>query len=71
MDAFILGMTQSAGALTPGSLAAKGILIAIASNNVAKGLYAYAFADRRTGIQSLSLLTGLAVLTLIPFWFIG
>ena len=71
VDAFILGMTQSAGALTPGSLAAKGILIAIASNNVAKGLYAYAFADRRTGIQSLSLLTGLAVLTLIPFWFIG
>ena len=71
VDAFILGMTQSAGALTPGSLAAKGILIAIASNNVAKGLYAYAFADRRTGIQSLSLLTGMAVLTLIPFWFIG
>lgn len=71
VDAFILGMTQSAGALTPGSLAAKGILIAIASNNVAKGLYAYAFADRRTGIQSLSLLTGMAVLTLIPVWLIG
>ncbi len=60
VDAFILGMTQSAGALTPGSLAAKGILIAIASNNVAKGLYAYAFADRRTGLQSLALLSGMA-----------
>ncbi len=71
VDAFILGMTQSTGALSPGSLAAKGILIAIASNNVAKGLYAYAFADRRTGIQSLSLLTGMAVLTLIPIWLIG
>jgi uncharacterized membrane protein (DUF4010 family) len=71
VDAFILGMTQSTGALTPGSLAAKGILIAIASNNVAKGLYSYAFADRRTGIQSLSLLTGMAVLTLIPLWLIG
>jgi uncharacterized membrane protein (DUF4010 family) len=66
VDAFILGMTQSAGTLTPGSLAAKGILIAVASNNVAKGFYAYAFADRRTGLQSLALLTGLAALSLIP-----
>jgi len=66
VDAFILGMTQSAGALTTGSLAAKGILIAIASNNVAKGFYAYAFADRRTGLQSLALLTGMAALSLIP-----
>jgi uncharacterized membrane protein (DUF4010 family) len=70
VDAFILGMTQSAGALTPGSLAAKGILIAIASNNLAKGLYAYAFADRRTGLQSLALLTGLAALSLIPSWLL-
>jgi uncharacterized membrane protein (DUF4010 family) len=66
VDAFILGMTPSAGALTPGSLAANSILIAIASNNVAKGFYAYAFADRRTGLQSLGLLTGLAAVSLIP-----
>lgn len=70
VDAFILGMTQSAGALTPGSLAANSILIAIASNNVAKGLYAYAFADRRTGLQSLGLLTGLAAVSLIPILLI-
>jgi len=70
VDAFILGMTQSAGALTPGSLAAKGILIAIATNNVAKGLYAYAFADRKTGLQSLGLLTGMAVLSVIPVWLL-
>lgn len=68
VDAFILGMTQSAGALTPGSLAANSILIAIASNNVAKGFYAYAFADRRTGLQSLALLSGLAALSVIPCW---
>jgi uncharacterized membrane protein (DUF4010 family) len=66
VDAFILGMTQSAGTLTPGSLAANSILIAIASNNVAKGFYAYAFADRKTGLQSLSLLSGLGALTLMP-----
>jgi len=66
VDAFILGMTQSAGALTPGSLAANSILIAIASNNLAKGFYAYAFADRKTGLQSLALLTSLAALSLMP-----
>ncbi len=71
VDAFILGMTQSAGALTPGPLAAKGILIAIASNNVAKGFYAYAFADRKTGLQSLGLLTGMAALSLVPLWLLS
>ncbi|MGC2111383.1 MAG: MgtC/SapB family protein [Candidatus Korobacteraceae bacterium] len=71
VDAFILGMTQSAGALTPGPLAAKGILIAIASNNVAKGFYAYAFADRKTGLQSVALLSGMAALSLIPLWLLS
>jgi uncharacterized membrane protein (DUF4010 family) len=66
VDAFIMGMTQSAGTLTAGSLAAKGILISVATNNIAKGFYAYAFADRKTGLQSLVLLTGMAALTLIP-----
>ena len=70
VDAFILGMTQSAGNLTPGSLAANSILIAIASNNVAKGFYAYAFADRRTGLQSLGLLTGLGAVSLVPLWLL-
>jgi uncharacterized membrane protein (DUF4010 family) len=71
VDAFILGMTQSAGTLTSGSLAAKGILIAVASNNVAKGFYAYAFADRRTGLQSLALLSALAAVSLVPLFFLG
>ena len=70
VDAFIMGMTQSGGTLTT-SLAAKGILIAVASNNVAKGCYAYAFADRRTGLQSLALLSGLAALTLIPLFVVS
>jgi hypothetical protein len=70
VDAFIMGMTQSAGAVTPGALAAKGILIAVATNNVAKGVYAYAFADRKTGLQSLALLSSLAALSLIPVWLL-
>jgi uncharacterized membrane protein (DUF4010 family) len=63
VDPFVLGMTQS-GASLP--VAAGGILIAAASNNLAKGVYAYIWSDRKTGIQSLSLLAGLALLGLAP-----
>jgi hypothetical protein len=41
-------------------------VIAAAGNNVAKGIYAYTLADRRTGRQSLLLLSLLAVLGLTP-----
>jgi uncharacterized membrane protein (DUF4010 family) len=71
VDPFILGMTQSAGGLTPAWLAASGILIAASSNNVAKGIYAYAFADRKTGLQSLILLISLAAIGLVPLWFLS
>jgi len=66
VDPFILGMTQAAGTLTPVNVAASGVLIAAASNNLAKGIYSYSLADRKTGIQSLLLLAALAVAGLIP-----
>ncbi len=66
VDPFILGMTQSTGASTPLAVAAAAILIAAASNNLVKGIYAYSFSDRKTGVQSLSLLAGLALIGLIP-----
>jgi uncharacterized membrane protein (DUF4010 family) len=66
VDPFIMGMTQAAGTLTPLQLASSGILIATASNNVVKGLYAYALSSRQAGIQSLCLLLGLAALGLVP-----
>jgi len=69
---FIMGMTQALGALITVKVAAAGIVIATASNNVVKGCYAYGIADRKTGKQSFWLLTGLAVLGLVPLiWFIG
>jgi uncharacterized membrane protein (DUF4010 family) len=69
VDPFIMGMTQAAGSLTPLTVAAGAVLIAAASNNVVKGIYAYSLADRKTGRQSLALLVGLAVLGLVPlFW---
>ena len=69
VDPFILGITQTAGAATPLKLGAEAVLIAAASNNFVKGIYAYSFADRRTGTQSICLLAALAVLGLLPlFW---
>ena len=69
VDPFIMGMTQATGSLTPLKVAAGAVLIAAASNNLVKGIYAFSFADRKTGTQSLILLMGLAALGLVPlFW---
>ncbi len=66
VDPFILGMTQAAGILTPLQVAATAVLIAAASNNLIKGIYSFSLADRKTGIQGLSLLTALAAAGLVP-----
>jgi len=72
VDPFIMGMTQSAGASTVLNVAASGIVIAAASNNFAKGVYAYGIADRRTGIESLVLLLAFAFSGLTPLvWLTG
>jgi uncharacterized membrane protein (DUF4010 family) len=70
VDPFIMGLTQAAGTLTPVKVAAGAILIAAASNNVAKGIYAYSLADKKTGLQALLFLLGLAAAGLVPLiWF--
>ena len=66
VDPFIMGLTQAAPTLTPLHVASSSILIAASSNNVIKGIYAYALSSRQTGIQSLCLLLGLAALGLVP-----
>jgi uncharacterized membrane protein (DUF4010 family) len=66
VDPFILGITQSAGRSTPLVLAAAAILIATASNNLVKGVYAAMFSKRQTGLASLGLLSALAALGLVP-----
>jgi uncharacterized membrane protein (DUF4010 family) len=66
VDPFIMGMTQSAGTATSILVASAAIAIAAASNNIVKGVYAYSLSDRKTGIQSLSLLVGLALAGLAP-----
>ena len=66
VDPFIMGMTQAAGTLTPVKVAAVAVLIAAASNNLVKGIYSFSLADRKTGFQSLPLLTALALGGLVP-----
>jgi Domain of unknown function (DUF4010) len=61
VDPFILGVSQSAGRDVPVIVGAAGIVVAGASNNVAKGFYAYGFSIRQTGRQSLVLLSRLAL----------
>jgi uncharacterized membrane protein (DUF4010 family) len=71
VDPFIMGMTQSGGSATPLASAAAAILIAASSNNLVKGVYAYALSDRKTGIMSLALLTVLAVAGLLPLAWVS
>jgi uncharacterized membrane protein (DUF4010 family) len=71
VDPFIMGLTQAAGTLTPLKVAAAAVAIAAASNNIAKGCYAFSLSDRKTGIQALVMLLALAVLGLIPLFWLG
>jgi uncharacterized membrane protein (DUF4010 family) len=66
VDPFIMGMTQAAGATIQPAVVAGAILVAAASNNVAKGIYAFIFGNRNVGVQSLLLLIALALLGLLP-----
>jgi len=66
VDPFILSLADSASVLTPVALAGSAIVIAAASNNLIKGIYAYGFGDRRTGKQGFALLTVLALAGLLP-----
>jgi uncharacterized membrane protein (DUF4010 family) len=70
VDPFIMGLTQTAGNITPLGLAAGGVVVAAASNNFAKAFIALALGGRGTGRQSLALLLGLTVLGLLPLLWI-
>lgn len=66
VDPFILGLAQGGANAAPLALAAPAIVIAAASNNAVKALYARAFAEGATGRRSLVLLLALAALGLVP-----
>lgn len=71
VDPFIMGLTQTAGKTMSLGLAAGGVVMAAASNNFAKAFIAMAFADRKTGRQSLILLLALTALGLLPLLWIA
>jgi uncharacterized membrane protein (DUF4010 family) len=70
VDPFIMGLTQTAGTTTPLGLAAGGVVVAAASNNIAKAILSRVEADDRTGTQSLLLLLGLSALGLVPLLWV-
>jgi uncharacterized membrane protein (DUF4010 family) len=70
VDPYILSLTQTAGKLTPAQVAAVSVVIAAASNNLAKGFYALGFAKGRGGKLALGALGGLAALGLLPLLFL-
>lgn len=65
VDPFILGLTQVAGSSVGLDLATLAILIAAASNNLMKGLYAVAFGAPRTGRLALGVLVTLGVASIV------
>lgn len=70
VDPFIMSMTQAARHATPLHVAAVAVLVTVASNNLVKGIYAFLFADRRTGTLGLASLTALAAASLLPIVFL-
>jgi uncharacterized membrane protein (DUF4010 family) len=66
IDPFVMGTMQATGTVIPLRVAVGAIVIAASSNNLAKGIYAYCFGDKKTGVQGLCLLAGLAALGLVP-----
>jgi len=72
VDPFIMSVTQATPTVAPLAVGSASILIAAASNNIVKGIYAYVMADRKTGTPSVCLLLGLAALGLVPLlWLLA
>ncbi len=67
VDPFILGLTQSAGHGVVLATAALAVVIASASNNVMKGIYALVFGNRAAGRAALGLLALWAVASVVLF----
>jgi len=71
VDPFIMGLTQTAGrSMASIPIAAGAILIAAASNNLIKGIYAFGLSERTTGRQSLIFLVLLTIAGLAPLFIL-
>lgn len=70
VDPFVMGITQSAGQSTALNISAIAILIAAASNSIAKGIYTLGIGDWKVGKSSLILQSILALLSLLPILYL-
>ncbi len=68
VDPFILGLTQVSGHGLASGTAALAVLVAAASNNVMKAVYARVFGARRTGLWGALGLVGAAALSIALFF---
>src|SRR5579885_3087431 len=69
---FIMDMTQTLSSWITVKRTAEDIVTWASNRNVEKGCYGYEIADRKTGRQSIRLLTGVALLGLVPLiWLVG
>lgn len=68
IDPFILSLVQGK-LIAQNAVLMKAIIIATASNNVLKGVYALAWANRHTGRLAGSVLAGLGLMTLLYGFF--
>lgn len=70
VDPFILGITQNVGTTLPIETAAFAVVIAAATNNLVKGIYAAVFGSKAAGRASLAVLVALAVASVTFFWLL-
>ena len=71
IDPFIMGLAQSGGASTTVAVAALAVVIATASNNVMKGIYATSFGGRAVGIPAAIALSALGLLGIAAYVLAG
>ncbi|MDG0818151.1 MgtC/SapB family protein [Bdellovibrio svalbardensis] len=70
IDPFLMSLSQSAGTVLSELTAAKGIVLAAASNNLMKGIYAALFGSRGVRQQGAVVLIVLGVLSLLALLFV-
>ena len=70
IDPFVMSLTQNTLGLSSLGIAANAILIAAASNNLMKGIYAYFLSSQKSKVQSSLFLILLAALGLMPIFLI-
>ena len=67
VDPFILGVSQQLGTSLSLATVALAVVVAAATNNVMKGIYAVAFGSRKTGLTALVTLTAIGAASVLIF----